>query len=88
VPNRDEAAKPAWWELFRVALLEIDRNKLRDRVKAAEDAIRTRASLGGPVFSEERISIQDSTGALLVLRRELGHSRVDNERHRGGRESR
>jgi len=68
VPNRDEAAKPAWWELYRAALLEIDRNKLRDRVKAAEDAIRARASLGGRVSSEERISIQHATGALLVLR--------------------
>jgi len=68
-----------WWELYRAAVLEIDRNKLRGRVIAAEDAIRVRASLGGQVSSEERISIQDAMGALLVLRRELGHSRVDNE---------
>ncbi|HWO39931.1 MAG TPA: hypothetical protein VNO32_65015 [Candidatus Acidoferrum sp.] len=68
-----------WWELYRAAVLEIDRNKLRDRVLAAEDAIRARASLGGLVPSEERISLQDAMGALLVLRRELGHSRVDNK---------
>jgi hypothetical protein len=78
-----------WWELYRAAVLEIDRNKLRGRVMAAEDAIRARASLGGQVSSEERISIQDAMGALLVLRRELGHSQVDNERHhRAGQGSR
>jgi len=78
-----------WWELYRAAVLEIDRNKLRDRVVAAEDAIRARASLGGQVCSDERISIQDAMGALLVLRRELGHSRVDNKgHHRDGQESR
>jgi hypothetical protein len=78
-----------WWELYRAAVLEIDRNKLRGRVAAAEDAIRSRESLGGQVSSEARISIQDAVGALLVLRRELGHSRVDNERHRrDGQESR
>jgi hypothetical protein len=78
-----------WWELYRAAVLEIDRNKLRDRVVAAEDAIRARASLGGLVSSEERISIQDAMAALLVLRRELGHSQVDNQRHhREGQESR
>ena len=68
-----------WWALYRAAVLEIDRNKLRGRVIAAEDAILVRASLGGQVSSEERISIQDAMGALLVLRRELGHSRVDNK---------
>jgi hypothetical protein len=78
-----------WWELYRAAVLEIDRNKLRGRVMAAEDAIRARASLGAQVSSEERSSIQDAMGALLVLRRELGHSRVDNKRHpRDGQESR
>jgi hypothetical protein len=78
-----------WWELYRAAVLEIDRNKLRDRVVAAEDAIRARASLGRLVSSEERISIQDAMAALLVLRREMGHSRDDNQRHhRDGQESR
>jgi hypothetical protein len=68
-----------WWELYRAAVLEIDRNKLRDRVMAAADTIRARASFGGQVSSNERISIQDAMGALLVLRPELGHSRVDNK---------
>jgi hypothetical protein len=78
-----------WWELYRAAVLEIHRNKLRDRVMAAEDAIRTRASLGGQLSSEERILIQDAMTALLVLRRELGHSLVDiKHHHRAGQESR
>jgi hypothetical protein len=78
-----------WWKLNQAAVLEIDRNKFRDRVVAAEDTIRARASLCGLVSSEERISIQDAMAALLVLRRELGHSRVDNQRHhRDGKESR
>ena len=29
-----------WWKLNRAAVLEIDRNKFRDRVVAAEDTIR------------------------------------------------
>ncbi len=73
-----------WWQLYRAAVLEIDRNNLRDRVTAAEDAIRVRASIIGQVSSEERNAIQDAMAALLVLRRELGHSRVDNKRHRDG----
>jgi hypothetical protein len=74
----------SWWQLCRAAVLEIDRNNLRDRATAAEDAIRVRASLVGQVSSEERIAIQDAMAALLALRRELGHSRVDNKRHRDG----
>jgi len=77
-----------WWKLCRAAVLEIDRNKLRDRVEVAEDAIPARASLDVQVSSEERIAIQDAMAALLVLRRELGHSRVDNKRHRDGQKLR
>ncbi len=61
-----------WWQLYRAAVLEIDRNNLRDRVTAAEDAIRVRASIIGQVSSEERIAIQDAMAALLVLRRRRG----------------
>jgi hypothetical protein len=71
-----------WWKLYRAAVLEIDRNKLRDRVEAAEAAIRVRDSLVGQVSSEERIAIQNAMADLLVLRRELGHCRVDKiKRH-------
>jgi hypothetical protein len=71
-----------WLTLYRAAVLEIDRNKLRDRVTTAENAIRARALLDGQVSSDERTAIEDAMAALLVMRRELGHSRVDNKRHR------
>jgi hypothetical protein len=70
-----------WWEQYRAAVLEIDPNKLRDRVKAAEDAIQARVSLNGQVTSEERIAIRDAMAALLVLRRELGLSPVNKIKH-------
>ena len=65
-----------WWQLYRTAVFEINRSKLLDRVKAAEDAIRARALLGGQVSSDERISIQDAMAALLVMRRDLAQSPV------------
>jgi hypothetical protein len=66
-----------WWQLYRAAVFEINRSQLLDRVKAAEDAIRARASLGGQVSSEERISIQDAMAALLVIRRDLAQGPLD-----------
>ena len=47
-----------WWEPYKSAVLETDRNKLKDRVIAAEQAIRERASLDGQVSNEERIAIR------------------------------
>jgi hypothetical protein len=70
-----------WWQLYRSAVFEINRNKLPDRVKAAEDAMRARASLGGQFSSDERISIQDAMAALLVLRRELAQGLIDKIKH-------
>jgi len=70
-----------WLTLYRTAVFEINRNKLLDRVKAAEDAIRARASLDGQVSSDERIAIQDAMAALLVMRRELAQSPVDKIKH-------
>ncbi len=62
-----------WWEPYKFAVLETNRNKLRDRVNAAEQAIRDRASLHGQVSNEERIAIQDAMSALQILRRESEH---------------
>jgi hypothetical protein len=70
-----------WWQLYRAAVFEMNRSKVLDRVKAAEDAIRARASLGVQVQSEERISIQDAMAALLVLRRELAQRPADKIKH-------
>ena len=46
-----------WWEPYKFAVLETNRNKLRDRVNAAEQAIS--ASLNGQVSNEERIAIEE-----------------------------
>jgi hypothetical protein len=51
-----------WWEPYKFAVLETNRNKLRDRVNAAEQAIS--ASLNGQVSNEERIAIADAMSAL------------------------
>jgi hypothetical protein len=70
-----------WWQLYRDAVFEINRGKVLDRVKAAEDAIRARASLGGQVSNDERISIQDAMAALLILRRDLVQNPVAESKH-------
>lgn len=57
-------------DLYRFAVLETDRHKLQDRIKAAEDPIRVRASLNAEVASDERTSIKDAMAALLAMRRE------------------
>jgi hypothetical protein len=58
-----------WRELYRVALLELDLDKLGERVKAAEEAIRARALLDSSILNDERIAIQDALSALNVLKR-------------------
>jgi len=75
VPKRDGAVKPAWWILYKDAILETDQGQLADRIRAAEEAIRARASLDGQVSSEERIEIQHAVAGLPILRRELGQIR-------------
>jgi len=60
----------SWWEPYKFGVLETNRNKLRNRVNAAEQAIRERASLNGHVSNEERIAIEDAISALKMLRRE------------------
>jgi hypothetical protein len=57
-------------DLYRPAVLETDRNKVPDRIKAAEDAIRIRASLNAEVASDEGMAIKDAMAALLAMRRE------------------
>jgi hypothetical protein len=57
-----------WRELYRAALLELDLEKLGERVQAAEEAIRARASLNGGILNDERIAMQDAASALHVLK--------------------
>jgi hypothetical protein len=58
-----------WRELYRAAVLELDPNKRRARMKEAEDAIRARASADFDVSGGERTAIQDAMDALRVLKR-------------------
>jgi hypothetical protein len=69
------------WQLYRAAVFGINQSKLLGRVKAAEDAIRARASLGEQVSNDERTSIPDAMAALLVLRRAMAQSPVDKIKH-------
>jgi len=61
-----------WVDLYHSALLEVDYEKLPERLKLAEDAIRARLRIlpvsGG---SEEMSSIQDARQNLRLLQREL-----------------
>jgi len=77
VPNRNEAAKPAWWILYKDAILEADQSQVPTRIRTAEEAIRFRVSIDKEVSSEERIEIQHATAGLLILKRELGQSPED-----------
>jgi hypothetical protein len=68
-PSADSALDGSHWrELYRAALLELDLEKLAERVEVAEQAIRARALLNGGISSDERIAIQDATSALNVLK--------------------
>ena len=66
-------AEYPWWEPYKFAVLETDREKLKDRVIAAEQAIRERASLNGQVSNEERIAMEDAMSALRMLKKESEH---------------
>src|SRR5580692_748912 len=82
-PSRSTDSAPddsQWRELYRAALLELDFEKLAERVEAAEKAIRARSSLNGGIFSDERVAIQDAKSALNVLKAGLkrNHPPVKN----------
>lgn len=51
-------------------MLETERNRLPDRIQAAEDAIQVRGSLEAQVASDERMAIRDAMAAVLGMRRE------------------
>lgn len=57
-----------WHALYKAAVLETDPVKLELRVRAVEDAIRTRQSLDGEVSSEERAAMKDALDSLGVLK--------------------
>jgi hypothetical protein len=68
-PSQDSPTDGSHWrELYRAALLELDLDKLGERVKAAEEAISARSSLNGGILNDERIALQDAMSALNVLK--------------------
>ena len=69
--NTPEAVGTVWQELYAAALLELERNKLLDRIKEAEQAIAIRfAGLDPTRDADEAQRISDATRGLSVLRRE------------------
>jgi hypothetical protein len=67
-PSQDAVNGSHWRELYRAALLELDLDKLGERVKAAEKAISARSSLNGAVPHDERIALKDAMSAMNVLK--------------------
>jgi hypothetical protein len=61
-----------WRELYRAAILEVNRELLQARVKTAEDVIHARASLNGDIPGGERIAMQDALSTLNILKRGWG----------------
>ncbi len=63
---------PEWQHEFRAALLELDTEKLRERVAAAETAIfkRLQAISQGSNHTAERQAIEDALASLRVLKRD------------------
>jgi hypothetical protein len=64
---------PLWHRRYKAAMLETDPAKLRNRVEAAEAAIRTRlkAISDSPGHDEELRAIDGAVRSLGVLKREL-----------------
>jgi PAS domain S-box-containing protein len=66
-----------WVELYHAALLEVDYEKLPERVKLAEDAIGVRLqTLAASDSSDELRAIQDARQNLRVLQREMDAHRT------------
>jgi hypothetical protein len=58
-----------WWKLYREAVLEMDDDKIHERVQAAQKAIAGRSS---PTrgWTEEHLALQESRRALQILQQE------------------
>lgn len=70
-----DSERPAWVDFYRATLLEVDYQKLPERLKMAEDAIRARLEmLSAATNIEEVRAIDDARQNLRVIQRELeGH---------------
>ena len=74
-PLSPEILYPAWQHEYRAAMTDVDRDKLKERVEAAEAAIYRRLqhlSQNSDDFAERQV-IEDALRGLRVLKRdELG----------------
>lgn len=70
--SRTRLRYPDWQQEYQVALLELDHEKLLERVAAAETAIfkRLQALSQSPDDQAERQAIEDALASLRVLKRE------------------
>src|SRR5277367_4078356 len=62
-------------ELYRAAILELDPELLQARVKAAEDAIRSRGAVIGDIPGGERIAMRGASSSLNILKRQINLAR-------------
>jgi len=71
-PSSPKILYPEWQNEYQVALLELDRKKLLERVKAAETAIfnRLQAISHSSDAHAERQAIEDALASLRVLKRD------------------
>jgi hypothetical protein len=78
-PDRQDKDRPSsdylypdWQPQVQAALVELDTQKLRDHIEAAETAISHRLQAIGlnPNHHAERLAISDSVATLRFLRRE------------------
>ena len=69
-PSSPKILYREWQNEYQVALLELDRKKLLERVTAAETAIFNRIKAILPNHAAERQAIEDALASLRVLRRD------------------
>jgi hypothetical protein len=67
-----ELSYPEWQQEYQAALLELDTEKLRERIAAAETAIfnRLQAISQGLNHTAQRQAIEDALASLRVLKRD------------------
>ena len=62
--------KEVWWELYKNAILGMDRAKLDKFILEAELAIRERCKMNGQVSKDEKVALCDTLAALAIVKHE------------------
>jgi hypothetical protein len=62
--------KEVWWELYKNAILGIERAKLDEFILEAEHAIRERCKMNGQVSKDEKVALCDALAALAIVKHE------------------